>query len=75
VKAKCKMILKKITEEKYYEEKNRKRTVFVRKRTVCAGRGCTNECAHPNISTQLRVKMFHPRPCNLAAAALTHLRP
>jgi hypothetical protein len=84
-KAKKQNVFRKNPKEKYCEEKIRKRTLFVRKRTLCAAREWAEKSPHPNISTQARVKMFHPvssrfatlqsGQCNLAAAALTHLRP
>jgi hypothetical protein len=58
VKAKLKMFLEKITQEKYLKEKNRNRTVCARKRTVCAPRGCAEKFPYPNIGTHARVKMF-----------------
>jgi len=42
------------------EAKIRKRTVFARKRTVCAGRERAEKSPHPNIGTQMCVKMFQP---------------
>jgi hypothetical protein len=53
----------------------RKRTVFVRKRTVCAGRDGAEKSPHPNIGTQVGVKMFRAEQYNLAVAALTLPRP
>jgi hypothetical protein len=77
-KAKWKMFFEKSAREKQREAKIRKRTLFARKRTVCAGRERAKNSPHPNNGTQLRVKMFQPAslgPAQLGCRRVDTLAP